>query len=115
MIRFIPFIGLVVLFSIAGCGGTSGTGSTTQPSVSTGGMRLSACGAQSRFEFKLHGIDCELANTLVAMLDGRALHQTVALTVEGKRRAVWVCTWAVGFQTTVPISDRLAPLRFGSA
>lgn len=80
MARLVPLIGLVVLFSMAGCGGT------------TDKVRISACGAQARFEFKLHKINCEIANTLIVMLDGRALRQTVALTAEGERRATWVCT-----------------------
>jgi hypothetical protein len=87
---------------MAGCGGTSGTDSTTQPSVSADRVQVSTCGAQARFEFKLHKIDCEVANTLVAMLDGHALHQTVALAAEGKRHGTWVCT-----SPTHSLADRL--------
>jgi hypothetical protein len=75
---------------MAGCGGISGTDSATRPPVSTG--TVSTCGAQAGFELKLHKINCEIANTLIAMLDGRALHQTMALTAEGERRGTWVCT-----------------------
>jgi hypothetical protein len=92
MVRFVPLFGLLVLFSMAGCGSTSGTDSTTQPSGSTSKVQVSPCGAQAGFEFKLHKMNCEIANTLIAMLDGRALHQAVALTAEGKRRGTWVCT-----------------------
>jgi hypothetical protein len=90
--RVLPLFGLIVLLSIAGCGGTSGADSTTQPLVSTGEIRISTCGAQAGFEFKLHKVDCEIANTLITMLDGRALHQSVTLTAEGRRRVTWVCT-----------------------
>jgi hypothetical protein len=54
-------------------------------------MQVSTCGAKTGFEFKLHKVDCEIANTLIVMLDGRALHQSVTLRAEGKRRATWVC------------------------
>jgi hypothetical protein len=47
-------------------------------------MQVSACGAKAGFEFKLHKVDCEIANTLIVMLDGRALHQSVTLRAEGK-------------------------------
>jgi len=78
---------------LAGCGGASGTESTTQPlSSSTGKPQISTCGALAGFEFKLYKVDCEIANTLIVMLDGRALHQSVTLTAEGKRRGTWFCT-----------------------
>jgi hypothetical protein len=82
---------LIALLSMAGCGGTSGTDSTTQPPASTGKVQISTCGAHAGFEFKLHKVDCEIANTLIVMLDGRALHQSVTLTAEGRRRGTWVC------------------------
>jgi hypothetical protein len=65
-------------------------------------MGVSTCGAKAGFEFKLHIVDCEVANTLIAMLDGRALHQSVTLRVEGKRRVTWVCT-----SPTQSLVDRL--------
>jgi hypothetical protein len=77
---------------MGGCGGSSSSDSTTQNTASSGAMQVSTCGAQAGFEFKLHKVDCEIANTLIVMLDGRALHQSVALRAEGKRRATWVCT-----------------------
>jgi hypothetical protein len=83
---------LIVLLSIAGCGETSGADSTKQPPASTGKVQISTCGAHAGFEFKLHKVDCEIANALIVMLDGRALHQFVTLTAEGRRRGAWVCT-----------------------
>lgn len=88
----VPLCGLIVLLSIPGCSATSGTNSTTQLSASTGKAQISTCGAQAGFVFKLHKVDCEIANTLIVMLDGRALHQSVTLAAEGKRRGTWVCT-----------------------
>jgi len=55
-------------------------------------MRVSTCGAKAGFKFKLYKVDCEIANTLIVMLDGRALHQSVTLRAEGKRRTTWLCT-----------------------
>lgn len=92
MARALPLFGLIVLIAMAGCGGTSGVDSTTQRPASTGTVQISACGARGGFEFKLHRVDCEIANTLIGILDGRALHQSVTLTAEGKRRGTWVCT-----------------------
>jgi hypothetical protein len=51
----------------------------------------SDCGAAG-FVFTLHGVTCENALTLLSILDGRALHQTVVFSAEGKRRGAWVCT-----------------------
>jgi hypothetical protein len=82
---------LTLLLSIVGCGAASGTEST-----------ISTCGARGGFEFKLHKVDCEIANTLIVMLDGRALHQSVILKAEGKRRGAWVCT-----SPTHSLADRL--------
>jgi hypothetical protein len=66
--------------------------STSNPPASKGETQTSTCGARGGFEFELHQVDCEIANTLIVMLDGRALHQSVILTAEGKRRGAWVCT-----------------------
>lgn len=91
MTRLLPLSAVAVLLSIGGCGGSS-SDSTTQSAVSPGAMQVSTCGTKAGFEFKLHRVDCEIANTLIVMLDGRALHQSVTLRAEGKRRATWVCT-----------------------
>lgn len=90
--RLLPLFAVAVLLSIGGCGGSSSSDPTTQNTVSSGAMQVSNCGAKAGFEFKLHKVDCEIANTLIVMLDGRALHQSVTLRAEGKRRATWVCT-----------------------
>lgn len=92
MARVLPLFGLIVLLSMAGCDGINGADSTTQPPVSTGKVQISTCGAHAGFEFELHKVDCEIANTLIVMLDGRALHQSVTLLAEGRRRGTWVCT-----------------------
>lgn len=92
MARLIPFFALIAALAVAGCGGSSGTDSATQPSPSTGTAQVSTCGAKADIEFTLHKVDCDIAKTLSLMLDGRALHQSVTLTAEGKRRATWICT-----------------------
>ena len=94
---------LLVAFAMVGCGGASGTDSTTQPPASAGIVQISTCGAKAGFEFELHKVGCEIANTLIVMLDGRALHQSVTLTAEGKRRATWVCS-----SPTHSLVDRLS-------
>lgn len=91
MARAFPLLALIALLSMAGCGGTGGTDSTTQQPASTGKVQISTCGAHAGFEFKLHKVDCEIADTLIVMLDGRALHQSVTLKAEGRRRGTWVC------------------------
>jgi hypothetical protein len=85
--RLIPFIGLILLLSIVGCG----TESARQPKALKGEGQISTCGVRGGFEFKLQKVDCETANTLIVMLDGRALHQSVVLKAEGKLRGAWVC------------------------
>jgi hypothetical protein len=90
--RLLPLFAVVVLLSIGGYGGSSSSDSTTQSTASSDAMQVSTCGAEAGFEFKLHKVDCEIVNTLIVMLDGRALHQSVTLRAEGKRRATWVCT-----------------------
>jgi hypothetical protein len=92
MSRLLPSFGLILLLSIAGCAVARGTESTTQPQTSKGDVQISTCGARGGFEFELHKVDCEIANTLIVMLDGRALRQSVILMAEGKRRGAWVCT-----------------------
>jgi hypothetical protein len=83
----------LILLAIAGCGAASGSEGTTQPRrAETGNVQLSTCGARGGVEFKLQHVDCETANTLMVMLDGRALHQSVILMAEGKQRGAWVCT-----------------------
>lgn len=88
----LPFFAVAALLSIGGCGGSSSSDSTTQSTATSGAMQVSTCGARAGFEFRLHKVDCEIANTLIVMLDGRALHQSVTLRAEGKRRATWFCT-----------------------
>jgi len=88
----LPFFAVAALLSIGGCAGSSSSDPTTQSTASSGAMQVSTCGAKAGFEFKLHKVDCEIANTLIVMLDGRALHQSVTLRAEGKRRATWFCT-----------------------
>jgi hypothetical protein len=100
--KLVPIFGLILLLSIVGCGVGSGTEPTTQPQAINGKASISTCGARGDFEFKLHKVDCEIANTLIVMLDGRALHQSVILTADGKRRAAWVCT-----SPTPSLVDRL--------
>jgi hypothetical protein len=90
--RLLPLFAVAVLLSTGGCGGSSISDSTTQSTASSGAVEVSTCGAKAGFEFKLHKVDCEIANTLIVTLDGRALHQSVTLRAEGKRRATWVCT-----------------------
>ena len=100
--RLVPVVGLLLLLPIVGCGAASGSGSTMQPQATKGRVRISTCGARGGFEFKLHKVDCEIANTLIVMLDGRALRQSVIFTAEGKRRGAWVCT-----SPTPSLVDRL--------
>lgn len=88
MSKLVSVFGLILLLQLVGCGAES----TTQPYTSTGQVQISTCGSRGGFEFRLHNIDCEIANTLIVMLDGRALHQSVIFTADGKRRGVWVCT-----------------------
>ncbi len=100
--RLVLVVGLILLLPIIGCSAASGTGSTMQPQAANGGVQISTCGARGGFEFKLYKVDCEIANTLIVMLDGRALHQSVIFTAEGKRRGAWVCT-----SPTPSLVDRL--------
>jgi hypothetical protein len=93
---------LLVALAMVGCGGTGGKDPTTQPPASTGAAQVSTCGAKAGFEFKLHKVDCEIANTLIVMLDGRALRQSVTLTAEGKRQGKWMC-----ISPTHSLEDRL--------
>ena len=92
MTRLLPLLAVAVLLSMGGCGDGSRSDPTTRNTASSGTMQVSTCGAKAGFEFNLHRVDCEVANTLIVMLDGRALHQSVTLTAEGKPRATWVCT-----------------------
>jgi hypothetical protein len=87
--RPLLIFGLILLLSIVGCGAASDTQFAT---TTEGKVQISTCGARGGIEFKLHGIDCEIANTLIVMLDGRALRQSIVFFAEGKRRGAWVCT-----------------------
>jgi hypothetical protein len=82
----------LILLAMAGCGAASGSDGSPQHRRAEGNnVQVSSCGARNGIEFKLHHVDCETANTLIVMLDGRALHQSVILMAEGQRRGVWVC------------------------
>jgi hypothetical protein len=83
---------LVVTLAVAGLlfgSGTSRAEAGGHPA--TGRDQTSDCGAAG-FVFTLHEVNCENALTLLSILDGRALHQTVVFSAEGKRRGAWVCT-----------------------
>jgi hypothetical protein len=90
--RLAAIFGLILLLAIVGCGAASDTELTTQHEATKGNVHLSTCGMRGRFEFKLQKVDCETANTLIVMLDGRALRQSVVFTAEGKRRGAWICS-----------------------
>jgi hypothetical protein len=91
MRRLVPIWGLILL-AIPGCGAVGDTHGTTRLQVEKSGAQVTTCGAREGFEFKLHKVGCDIANTLIVMLDGRALHQSVILEAEGKRRGEWICT-----------------------
>jgi hypothetical protein len=95
MRNVIAFIVAVAVLAASGCGGGKSEVTVVRQAVAPvprGQVRVSTCGARGGFEFKLHKVDCEIANALIVMLDGRALHQSVILTAEEKRRGAWVCT-----------------------
>ncbi len=91
----IAFIVAVAVLAVSGCGGGGNEVTVARQAVAPvprGQVRVLTCGARGGFKFKLHKVDCEIANALIVMLDGRALHQSMLLTAEGKRRGAWVCT-----------------------
>jgi hypothetical protein len=94
MRNLIAFVVAISVFAASGCGSNDGgkVKVHTVEAVSPGHIQVSTCGARRGFEFKLHKVDCEIANALIVMLDGHALHQSVILTAEGKQRGAWVCT-----------------------
>ena len=92
MARLVFILGMIVLLPIVGCGSDSKTQSTMPSQAPKGQVQTTSCGANGGIAFKLHNVDCEIANTLIVLLDGRALHQAVILEAEGKRRGAWVCT-----------------------
>ena len=74
MSEHVPILGLLILLSIVGCGVANGAESPSEPRALKGGARTSTCGVREGFEFTLHKVDCEIADALIVMLDGRALH-----------------------------------------
>jgi hypothetical protein len=50
----------------------------------------STCGSKG-YVVRLHGVDCEVVNAMIVMLDGHARHQTLTLSDE-RRKVSWVCT-----------------------
>ena len=91
MPRVFPLVVAIVALTASGCGGSSDSTSQQQPQRE-GQVQTATCGARAGFEVELHKVDCEIANTLIVMLDGRALHQSVILMAEGEQRGKWVCT-----------------------
>ena len=65
MSKHVPILGLLVLLSIVGCGVANGAESPSDPGPSKGDAQTSTCGAREGFEFKLHKVDCEIANALI--------------------------------------------------
>lgn len=86
MARVSTIVVLVAL--LAGCGGngTNSTGTTGNAEVHP----ASTCGVKG-FRVEQHGLDCEVVNAMIVMLNGRALHQTLSLEWEHGHRATWTC------------------------
>lgn len=80
----------VLLLITCGCGRNSGD-STSKSAARTGNRTtISSCGSKG-FEFGLHRVDCEVANAIVLMLNGRARHSTLTLTDDKGTHASWAC------------------------
>jgi hypothetical protein len=68
-----------------GCGGGG-----EQPSTAAHAIGATPC-RSNRFEVKLHGIDCESADAMIVMLDGRVRHQSLTLAGDHGLHVVWKC------------------------
>jgi hypothetical protein len=76
---------LIALSTVAaGCGSDAPASSSADQTQGT-----STCGSEG-FVFNLHGVDCELVNAMIVLLDGRSRHQTLTLSGE-HGKATWVC------------------------
>jgi hypothetical protein len=86
-------IACLVAVAVSGCG--SGSGSTSKQANGAQTQGVATCGAISGYVAELHGVTCQTVNVTIALLEGRALHQTVTIAdhPRGKRvaRVSWVC------------------------
>lgn len=79
---------LVLAALLAGCG-SAGTDSTRTADTAEG-HPASTCEGKG-FRVERHGVNCEVVNAMIVMLNGRALHQTLSLEWEHGHRAAWTC------------------------
>jgi hypothetical protein len=81
---FVLALGSAIVSLIAG--GCGGGDQESTPKAAAG----SSC-ESSLYKVKTHGIDCESANAVIVLLDGRSRHQTLTLAGERGVRVTWTC------------------------
>lgn len=92
-------VSLVILTALAGCGSSIGDAYSRATAAEV--PHTSTCGANG-YRIKLYKVDCETVNAMVAMLNGRAYHQTLTLAWEQGHRVTWTCN-----SPTHSLTDRL--------
>lgn len=55
--------------------------------------------------FVLHGVECEMANSMIVTLNGRARRSTITMADDLGHRTTWVCTAARPIVGPVHFSD----------
>jgi hypothetical protein len=81
----VALLAITGLIAAAGCGGAE----DSAPSAGSQTHGASSCGSLG-YVFELDDVDCEIANAMIVMLDGRSRHQTITVSTE-HGRATWVC------------------------
>ena len=81
-----------LLLAVAGCGGGGSDDSTAaRPAFNVDQEQgMSTCG-QSGATVELHGVNCEVVQAMITILDGRSKRSTLTLSDE-RGTASWVCT-----------------------
>jgi hypothetical protein len=88
MSKAMACVAVLAALALAGCGGGGSEGTASGQAATS----PTHCAPGHGFRVKLHGIDCEGVQSMVTLLDGRALRQTISVTAEGKRLVTWTCT-----------------------
>lgn len=82
---------IIAVAVLAGCGGGVRTARQEAAEQNQG---ASTCGAKAGYVFILHRVDCEVANTLIVMLNDRARRSTITVADSLGDRGTWVCTFS---------------------
>jgi hypothetical protein len=81
-----------IMLAVTGCGGGGGENSTAAKSAFNADQEqgTTTCGHPGA-TVELHGVDCELVQAMIAILDGSSRRSTLTLS-DDRGKTSWICT-----------------------